>query len=287
MPPLREIRDHMQSIESIAKVVRALEVVSTATSHRLQERVERTQSYATRSWELLSHLAAADDAVLAQHVALKGHGQSGPTGLLLFSSNRGMAGGYDANVIAKALETIESAANGVTLITIGARGHEAMLRRGLEIVADFSLLDERSELEDATPLASLALEGYEQRRFERVALVYTEFHKGALLRARVRQILPVQVAPVSRVRQYIIEPDATQLLEMLLPRIIRFQIHAALLESFAAEHASRAVALRMATNNADEVILHLTQDYNKGRQQAVTEEMLDIHSGAAALERRR
>ncbi len=287
MPPLREIRDHMQSIGSIAKVVRALEVVSTATSHRLQERVDRTQSYAVRSWEMLSHLAAADDALLSQHVALKGHGEGGPTGLLLFSSNRGMAGGYDTTVIAKAEEFIAGSPEQVRLITIGSRGHEAMLRRGLGIVADFSLLDERSELEDVTPLATLVLEGYQQRQFGRVAMAYTEFHRGALLRPRIRHLLPVQVTPVARVRQYIVEPDSEQLLEMLLPRIIRFQIHAALLESFAAEHASRAVALRTATNNAEDMIRHLTQDYNKKRQQVVTEEMLDIHSGVVALERRR
>lgn len=285
MPPLREIRDHMESIESISKVVRALEVVSSATSHRLQERVERTQSYATRSWEMLSHLTAADDAALADHIALKGHGVDSPTGLLLFSSNRGMAGGYDANIIAKAQDYMASLDGKVTLITIGTRGHEAMLRAGAEIMADFSLLDERCELEDVSPLATLVLQAFQQRLLCRVVMAYTEFHRGSLLRTRVRQILPVQAVPIERVRQYIVEPDATQLLDMLLPRIIRFQIHAALIESFAAEHASRAVALRTAANNADEMLQNLTQDYNKRRQQAVTEEMLDIHSGRVALER--
>ncbi len=239
MPPLREIREHIQSIGSISKVIHALEAVSAATSHRLQERVERTQSYATHSWELLSHLTAADDTALAQHIALKGHGVDSPTALLLFSSNRGMAGGYDGNIIAKAQEYIEGTHEKVTLITIGTRGHEAMLRRGLEIMADFSLLDERSELEDVTPLTTLVLQSFQERALGRVVMAYTTFHRGELLRPQIRQILPVQLTPVKRVRQYLVEPDATQLLEMLLPRILRFQIHAALLESFAAEHASR------------------------------------------------
>jgi F-type H+-transporting ATPase subunit gamma len=281
MPTLREIKGHINSVNSIAKVTRALEMVSAAKSHRLQARVTQTFPYANRSWELLQHLGAAVN--VQQQLTFVGHKEIESIGLLLITSNQGMVGAYNYQVIESANRYIETQQVPVKLITIGKMGRQAMLGEERTIHADFSQIEDDLSIEAIEPVARLLTEGFEQGTFGRVMLAYTQFQSGTRLQPVVRQLLPLLVDQPPAPRQYYYDPDAHQLLEELVPRIIRSQVYQVLLESLAAEHTARAAAMHSATENAGDLIHGLELSRNKARQQTITAELLDIVGGSDML----
>jgi F-type H+-transporting ATPase subunit gamma len=283
MPSLREIRGHIRSVTGIAQVIHAMEAVSSVKTHRLQERVEHSRAYADTAWRMLARVSGADDPAVQSSLAY-GTGRDGDhTCLVLMSSNRGMAGGFDQNVLRAALKFAELVQDGVEFVTIGSKGHDALLHRGLPVVADWSQLNEHVQMEDISPIASYLMRGYREGAFERAAIAYSQFHEGARMRPTVRPLLPVTLGDRLRQRQFYFEPGAAELIEMLLPRVVLSTVHLALLESMAAENASRAVAMRSAGKNARELVDHLRLSYNKSRQQAITAEM-NIASSALPAE---
>ncbi len=283
MSNLREIKGHISSVRSIAKVTRAMEMVATARNHRLQARVASTRAFADKSWEVLNHLASAAESVVREHPMFCGYPTVNRTGLLLITSDRGMVGAYDHNVVSLATQYIESRKLEAELITIGKMGRTMMLREGYQIHAEFSNLSEKVDITDLTPVARVLLDGFRDRIFDEVVICYTEFQSGTKLKPTIRQLLPICPGEAPSRREYIYEPDPAELLQALLPRLIRFQIFQAFLESLAAENTSRMVAMHAATQSASDIIDHLTISYNKARQQAITAEINDILGGASAL----
>ena len=284
MSALREIKGHIRSVSSIAKVTRALEVVSSARSHRLQLRVDRTRPFAERAWEILSHLASATGTHLQEDSMFLGRPGTDHIGMLLITSNRGLAGAYDQNVIALATNYIERHGGAVELIAVGKVGRDAMMHLGHSIHADFGLSDSRADIRDVAPVAQVILDGFRNRVFDQVVLAYTVSERGSGPQPSIRQLLPVSVASSADRREYIYEPNARDLLVSLLPRVIRLQIYQAFLESLVAENRARVVAMHSATHNATELIEHLGLTYNKARQQSITEEVMDILRGSASFD---
>jgi len=285
MPNLREIKGHIGSVRSIAKVTRAMEMVSTARNHRLQTRVASTRAFAERSWEVLNHLASAAESVIHEHPMFCGYSNVNRTGMLLITSDRGMAGAYDHNVVSLATQYIESRNLKAELITIGKMGRTMMLREDYQIHAEFSSLSDKVDITDLTPVARVLLDGFRDRVFDEAVICYTEFQSGARLKPTIRQLLPICPGEAPTRREYIYEPDPAELLQALLPRLIRFQIFQAFLESLAAENTSRMVAMHAATQSANDIIGNLTISYNKARQQAITAEINDIFGGTSALDK--
>jgi F-type H+-transporting ATPase subunit gamma len=186
-------------------------------------------------------------------------------------------------VVSLATQYIESRKLEAELITIGKMGRTMMLREGYQIHAEFSNLSEKVDITDLTPVARVLLDGFRDRIFDEVVICYTEFQSGTKLKPTIRQLLPICPGEAPSRREYIYEPDPAELLQALLPRLIRFQIFQAFLESLAAENTSRMVAMHAATQSASDIIDHLTISYNKARQQAITAEINDILGGASAL----
>ena len=283
MPSLREIRGHMRSVTGIAQVVHAMEAVSSVTTHRLQERVDDSVAYTETAWRILARLAAMDIPEMFSTAAFSGSLSGDRTCVLLISSNRGMAGAFDQNVIRLAMEYIESVRDGVEVITIGSQGHDALLRRGIDVVADWSQLNEHVRMDQVSPIATYILRGLDARNFDRAVIMYTQFRGAQRHRPTIRLLLPVELGEAPKPRQFYYEPGVSELVETLLPRAIQASIHLALLESLTAEHAARAVAMRSASSNARELADHLRLTYNKSRQQAITAEMNEV-SSALTLE---
>ncbi|MBC7235939.1 MAG: ATP synthase F1 subunit gamma, partial [Chloroflexi bacterium] len=279
MANLREIKRHIQSVQAIAKVTNALEVISAAKNLRLQSRVHNSRLFAIKSWEVLTHLASAAEPELETNPMFCGYRQVERIGMLLITSNKGMAGPYNYNMLERANAYIEAQRAPVELITIGREGREAMLRRGREIHADFILPEDAIELSDMNPVAQVVLDGFSQRHFDEMVLAYTQFQPGARLVPTVRPLLPFCPEAPSERREYVYEPEPAELLRSLLPRVIRFQIFQAYLESLMAENTSRQVAMRAATQNAEDLVQDLTMTYNKARQQAITAELADLLGG--------
>jgi len=285
VPSLREVREHIRSVESISKVTKALEVVSVAKRQRLEVRIDNTQGYAQKSWAVLAHLAEAAGPEIADEPLFRGRKEIRHIGAVLITSQRGMAGAYDHNVVMRAQSFASGVGVPVAFVTIGRVGREAMLRQGYKIHADLAFRDNLT-LIDVTPLARLLLDSFVEGVFDRIVLIYTQFHSGARLEPTVQELLPIVSTTSKRHRSYIYEPSIEALIRSLVPRVVRFQLYQALLESFAAENASRAVAMRSATQNAQSLLEDLSLSYNKARQQAITEELRDLLGGSMGYEER-
>jgi F-type H+-transporting ATPase subunit gamma len=277
-----------------------MQMVAASKMKRAQDQVLATREYAEKAWELLVHLAS-------QPTEDEGHPLITPrpvqtTGLVLITGDKGLAGGYNHNIIRRALGFIKERQTPVKVVTVGRKGQDYMLRAGVEIVAEFSELPSQPRLLDVLPIAHVIMEDYQDGTFDEVHLAYTIFHNTithepvivrllpayttAELQSELRSgILPQYFGNVQPAEEgeYIYEPSARRLLDTIIPRFTELQIYQAMLESLASEHSARMVAMRNATENAQEMIEDLTLTYNRVRQEAITKEILDIAGGAEAL----
>jgi F-type H+-transporting ATPase subunit gamma len=264
---------------------------------RAQDQVLGTRAYAQKAWEVLTHLASQQAVDEAVHPLF----QIRPVntmGLMLITSDRGLCGAFNHNMIRRALEHIEAAGETtVQLITVGRIGRNLMLRLGQTIVAEFSDLPASPRLIDITPIARVAIDGFLEGQFDLVCLAYTDFITTLTQRPTIKRLLPLQPTDLetqamaeyvedvrpTMVSEYIYEPDPHAILDEVLPRFTELQVYQAVLESIASEHSARMVAMRNATESAAELVDELTLDFNKARQQAITLEIMDIAGGAEAL----
>jgi F-type H+-transporting ATPase subunit gamma len=274
-----------------------MQMVAASKMRRAQEQVLATRPYTAKAWEILLHLAAQSPSGQAMHPLLTRRDPIVRTGIVLISSDKGLCGAYNANVIRAALKFMQGLNHSPGLITVGRRGRDFMIRHGVKVVAEFSDLPDRPSVLDVTPIARTAIDDYLAGGFDEVYLIYTDFintlHQEPTIR-RVLPIIPGEIAS-SVMREYIgdvthhlpgefiYEPSAEVILDTVLPRFTELQAYQAILEALASEHSARMVAMRNATDNANDLINDLTLSYYRARQEAITREMLDIAGGAEAL----
>jgi F-type H+-transporting ATPase subunit gamma len=200
--------------------------------------------------------------------------------------NRGLAGGLVSNVNRKTASFILDSRVPVRLIAVGRKGLDFMRRNRQSIVAEFTDLGDRPGLLDTLPISHIIIEDFSSGAIDEVYLAYTRFINTMLHKPVVEKVLPVEPAPIPPGQNvdYIYEPAPAMVLGGLLPRFVEMQVYHAVLEAIASEQSARMVAMRNATENANELIDELTMLYNKARQEAITKELLDITGGAVALE---
>lgn len=297
----REIRRRIRSVKNIAKVTRAMEAVSASKMRRAQAQVQATRPYAAKAWEVLTFLARlrqsrADLQPLLQERAV------GKVCLLLITADRGLASGLNSNMIAHAYKHFrqwQDEGKEVTVVTVGKKGRDWMVRYGPPIRATFinvgdrptsEYLDSRAQLAASSvasvaPIARVIIEDFIEEACDAVYLGYTEFHSVLSQEPKIRQLLPIlpgePAAPMAP--DYLFEPDAQTVLGQVLYNFTELQILQSLYESIASEHAARMVAMRNATDAANDLIADLTLSYNKARQEKITKELLDIAAGANSL----
>lgn len=287
MPSTREIRRRIRSIKNIAKVTKAMETVAAAKMRKAQQQVLATRPYATRAWEVLTYLArlrrsnAAEQPLLQQRPIKK-------ICVLLISGDRGLAGAYNGNVISEAADRIrEWEAQGleVNVVTIGRKGRDWMLRHGPPLQAEFTGLSDRPTSNDVAPVASVLIEDFVSGDFDAVYVIFTSFVSTLRQEPTMWQLLPIVTAQpeIAMAPDYIFEPDPQTILGEVLRGLTELQILQAVYESIASEQSARMVAMRNATEAANDLIGDLTLSYNKARQESITKELLDIVGGASAL----
>ncbi len=287
MPSTREIRRRIRSVKNIAKVTKAMETVAAAKMRKAQQQVLATRPYASRAWDVLKFLArlrrsnAAEQPLLQQRPIKK-------ICLLLISGDRGLAGAYNSNVIreaAKHIQTWEAEGKEVSLVTIGRKGRDWMLRHGPPLHADFTGMSDRPTSNDIAPVANILIEDFVSGDYDAVYMIFTEFKSTLRLEPTLWTLLPITTAepetPIAA--DYIFEPDPQTILGEVLQGLTEIQILQALYEAIASEQSARMVAMRNATDAANDLIGDLTLSYNKARQEAITKELLDIVGGASAL----
>jgi F-type H+-transporting ATPase subunit gamma len=273
-----------------------MQAVAASRMRRAQEAALATRPYAQRAWTLLTHLAAQRGETEEMHPFLQVRTVK-RVALVLLTSDRGLCGAFNSNIIRQALEYIKALPVPVDVVAVGRKGRDAMLRRGQSLVAEFSDLPAWPLLLDVTPCTRIVLDGFLDGTYDAVWLAYTDFINTFRQEPVVKRLLPltptemekqamveyVDKAEAIKVPEYIYEPDPRTILDTVVPRFTELQVYQAVLESIASEHSARMVAMRNATENAEALTHDLQLTYNKARQQSITSEIMDIAGGAEAL----
>ena len=284
MANIRLIRRRIRGIQSTAKITRAMEMIATSKMRRAQERGLAGRPYAEKIHQVIADLAALPETGRALHPLLQTRPVS-KIAVVHITPDRGLCGGLHATINRRIASFILEQTVPVTLITVGRKGLDFMRRHGRDIHAEFTQLGDRPSLLDTLPISRIIIDDYTNGVIDLVYLVYARFISTMVQRPILEQVLPVEPAAIPRAQNvdYIYEPGPHMVLGELLPRFVEMQVYHAILESIASEQSARMVAMRNATDNANELIQDLTLMYNKARQESITKELLDITGGAAAL----
>ncbi|MCX6045096.1 MAG: ATP synthase F1 subunit gamma [Chloroflexi bacterium] len=290
MANTREIRRRIRSVKNIAQVTKAMEAVSAAKMRKAQAQVLATRPYAQQAREVLSYIARLTNVESEMNALIKPRATIKRIGVVLITADRGLAGGFNANVIRKAATFIrEKRRMGVEVevVTVGRKGRDWLLRYDPVVRAEFTKMPDAPTTSHTSPITRVVIDDYMQGYFDEVYLIYTDFINAIRQEPVVNRLLPVEPAESSAnmAPEYIFEPSPEAVLNYVLYGFTEVQILQGLFESIASEHSARMVAMRNATDAAGELIDSLTLTYNKARQEGITNELMDIIGGSAALEK--
>jgi F-type H+-transporting ATPase subunit gamma len=285
---LKIIRKRIASVKNTQKITRAMKLVAAARLRRAQENITRMRPYALQTLQMLSSLAARAGEDEALHPLLA-HREPKNILLIVLTSDRGLAGAFNASVSKAAYRFYqEQTAKGVnvTVGAIGRKGRDFLRRRGVPIKHAFSNIYEDLRYEKADVIGDVVVAEYSKGELDACYLIYNEFKSAITQKVTVEQLLPIApmaVDPSETAIDYIYEPDQRTILNTLLPLYVNVEIYRALLESVASEHGARMTAMDNATRNAKDMIARLTLQANRARQAAITTELMEIIGGAEAL----
>ena len=284
MATIREIRRRIRSVQSTAKITKAMEMIAASKMRRAQECDIAGRPYADLMRQVLADLAAQRRAGDEIHPLLVQRPVN-RIALVHITPDRGLCGGLNANVNRRAASFVLEQTIPVTIVAVGRKGRDFMVRYGREVRAEFTRVSDQPSLVDILPIARVVIDDYSAGVVDEVYLCYAQFVTTMTQRPVIWRLLPVEPAEVeARLNvPYIYEPSPAAVLAELLPRFVEMQIYHGVLESIASEQSARMVAMRAATDNASELIVDLTLSYNKARQEMITKELLDITGGAEAL----
>ncbi len=286
MANIRLIRRRIRAIQNTAKITRAMEMIATSKMRRAQEAGLAGRPYAEKIGQVLADLAALPETGRVLHPLLE-HRPVNKIAVVHITPDRGLCGGLHANINRTTAGFILQQEVPVTLITVGRKGVDFMRRYARDVTAEFTRLGDRPSLMDTLPISRIIIDDYTNGVVDSVYLAYAQFTSTTIQRPVVQQILPIVPAtlPQGQNVDYIYEPNAAHVLGALLPRFVEMLVYHAILVVIASEQSARVVAMRNATDNANELIQDLTLMYNKARQEMITKELLDITGGVAALAR--
>ena len=292
MANAREVELRIRSVKNIAQVTRALQAVSASKVQKAMQAMMNTRPYATKAWQVLTHIALQPGRSNL-HPLLQEREEIRNILVVMISGDRGLAGAYNTNIVRHTFQQFGNYRLPVRYITVGRKGRDMMIRRGAEIMAEFSDLPAAPSFADVSAIGRLAVDEFLDGSADEVYLAYTDFVNMIKQIATTKKLLPLEIeSGAERVHAYkrqvstgayLYEPSEEAILNEIVPRFTALQVYQAIMESIASEHAARMVAMKNATDNATEMSAALQLEYNKARQQTITSEMLDIAGGAEAL----
>ncbi len=292
MATLREIRGRIAGVKSTQKITKAMKMVSAAKLRRAQDAVIAARPYARKMKELLQHLATVVD-VSADPLFIQG--QPEKVAIVVVTSDRGLCGAFNSNIIKMAIGLIREKykdahnAGNLSVIPIGKKGLDYFSKNHYKIASQYVGIFAALKFSVAQTIIADIVQRFRQGEFDRVEVVYNEFKSIIQQRLVTEQFLPVPPLPVESGKRpaaapdYIYEPSSEAIISRIVPKHLNFQMWRILLESYAAEQGARMTAMDNATTNASELIRDLQLSYNKARQASITKELLEIVSGAEAL----
>ena len=285
MASVRQIRRRIRSVENTAKITKAMSMIAASKMRRAQEAALQGRPYSDQMRSLLADLSAQPHEEETLHPLLRRR-EPRNVEIVHITPDRGLTGGLNANINRTASQFILGLERNVSVIAMGKKGRDFMVRYGQNVRAVFTDIGDRPVLTDVTPAARLVIEAYAQEDVDAVYVVYGQFVSTTMQRPVVEPLLPVVPAELETQQAvgYIYEPDSLTVLSELLPRFVEMQLYHTVLEGIASEQSARMVAMRNATDNANEMANALTLEMNKARQESITTELLDIVGGAAAVQ---
>lgn len=300
MPNTRDIRRRIKSISNTKKITKAMEMVASSKMRKAVNGVLASRPYSDLAWQLILNVAGKANGKHNRLLAKRKKINS--VGIVLISSNRGLCGSFNQQVVKTAVELIrkEKAVKtdlNIDLISVGKKGSRSMLRLGYNVVAEFDKPDVIKSISDISPMSKMIMTDFLNKKYDKVYLIYTDYISALKQIPRVKQILPIETTPdlflgtvneqkeqITKQFAYKFEPVAKEILGELLPRLLTVQVYQAYLESNASEHSARMLAMRNASDAAGDMIDELTLIFNQARQAAITREIAEIAGGKAALE---
>jgi F-type H+-transporting ATPase subunit gamma len=286
MPGTKEIRAKIASVKSTQKITKAMQMVATSKMRRAQERMRQARPYAEQMRNVLGHLTEANPDY--PHAFLQTR-EPKAVGIIVISTDRGLAGALNANVFKRTLTLLrewQGKGATVSLCLIGSKGMNFFRRLGLPILAAVANLGDRPHVKDLIGTVKVMLDAYRAGQLDRLFLVSAHFVNTMTQQPAVVQLLPIEAIDTEGLQEhwdYIYEPDAAGVLDVLLMRYIESQVYRGAVENVASEMAARMIAMGAASDNAGKLINELQLIYNKARQAAITKELSEIVGGAAAV----
>ncbi len=289
----RELRRRIGSVQSTKKITRAMELIAATRVVKAMQRANEAKPYATQVTGVIENLAAGGARV--SHPLLREAEDVKRVGIIAITSDRGLAGSYNAAVIKAAerqLDAARTAGADYSLILIGKKAIDYFSFRNYKIDAQYTGMSDTPTYENAREVAQKVVDMFEAGELDRVELAYTEFITMGTQKVTVRRYLPLETAEKmadagggssTALAQFEFEPSPGGVLESLLPRYMESRLYSALLEAAASEHANRQRAMKAATDNAEDLIIKLSREMNQARQASITTEIMEIVSGAEAL----
>lgn len=290
MASLKEIKGRIASVNSTLKITSAMKMVASAKLHKAQERIEGMLPYEQQLARTLRHFLQTDAPVRSPFTEQR---EVERTALVVFSSNTSLCGGFNANVVRKLHDWLHAhggpdAKDRITIYPVGRKVADVVRKCGYEPAGDYTHMAEKPNYAEAGKLADELAERFLSGDVDRIEVLYHHFKSAGVQELLTEVYLPLDISQAqerqddSVVADYIVEPSKEALLQHLLPEVLKIRIYTLLLDSNASEHAARSMAMQTATDNANNLIQDLTVMYNKGRQQAITNELLDIVGGTMA-----
>ncbi|SFR36195.1 ATP synthase F1 subcomplex gamma subunit [Robiginitalea myxolifaciens] len=284
MANLKEIRSRISSVSSTMQITSAMKMVSAAKLKKAQDAITAMRPYADKLTELLQSLSANLDGDSSSQYAVNREVRR--VLVVPVSSNRGLCGAFNSNIIKQSVALVQGKYGDceVEFLTIGKKAHDILAKRHT-IVADHSSVFDDLTFEAVAAIAEELMEHFASGNYDRIELVYNKFKNAATQIVMTEQFLPIEPAADAdqTPADYIFEPSEAEIVEQLIPKSLRTQLYKAVRDSFASEHGARMTAMHKATDNAGELKEQLTLTYNKARQAAITNEILEIVGGAEAL----
>lgn len=292
MASLKEVKTRINSVKNTRKITSAMKMVASAKLHKAQGAIERMLPYQRKMNKILANFLSTDLSIESPYVKER---QVSKVAIVAFSSNTSLCGAYNANVIKMLVQTINEyekqvSKENIFIFPVGKKVEDAMKRLEIPVQGSFAALADKPSYQEAYILAKQIMDLYLSGDIDRVELVYHHFKsvgvqtlmKETYLPIDLNQLVAEETKPESAgmVSDYIVEPSVEELIADLIPTVLYQKLFTALVDSNASEHAARTLAMQVATDNANDLIQDLTQQYNKSRQQAITNELLDIVGGS-------
>ena len=284
MASLKEIKSRIQSVKSTQKITSAMKMVSSAKLRKAQKTIENFFPYEQRLNGLLNNFLSAEEdnsSVFSEIREVK------RVAIVVFSSNSSLCGGYNSNVSKLLAQTVEKyhklGREHILIYPVGKKVAKACRKLGFEPEANFEAMADKPSYAATLSLSDELIELFRNKDIDKVELIYHHFASKSSQILKSETFLPIQLKPSQKgtvVLDYIVEPDRETIMNELIPKVLRLKIYTALLDSNASEHAARTMAMQIATDNATDILQELSLQYNKSRQQAITNELLDIVGGS-------